>query len=277
MRRTIPTTAVLSVLAAALAGGCSGDDASAAGRGGVLRLAVTTSTRDSGLLDVLVPVFEERHGVRVDVVAVGTGAALKQGENGNVDAVLAHARKAEDAFLAAGHGVRREDVMENTFEVLGPPSDPARIRGQSATQALRRIAGEEARFVSRGDDSGTHQRELELWQRVGRPPTWDDYVESGQGMGATLTMADEMRAYTLSDRGTYLRRRDTIELEPLAAQSEQLRNPYAILVVDPAKHECIREDLANAFADFIISREAQEMIRDYTVGGEALFHPVRLD
>ena len=241
-----------------------------------LRLAVTTSTRDSGLLDVLIPLFEAERGVRVDVIAIGTGAALKQGKNGNVDVVFVHSRKAEDSFMEAGHGIRREDVMYNTFELLGPSSDPAEIQGLPAAQALQKIAASRRRFVSRGDDSGTHKRELELWEAGGGRPEWNEYVESGQGMGGTLTMADQMQAYTLTDRGTYLKRRSTLDLEPLASQSEQLRNPYGIMVVDPKKHESIQGELANAFVDYIISREAQEMINAYQIDGEPLFYSLRL-
>jgi len=242
----------------------------------VLRLAVTTSTRDSGLLDVLVPVFERREGARVDVIAVGTGRALKLGEAGDVDAVLVHSRAAEDAFMAAGHGIRREDVMYNTFEIVGPPSDPAGIQGVTAVEALRKIAAGKYRFVSRGDDSGTHKRELTLWKAVGGRPTWDGYVESGQGMGASLIMADQMKAYILADRGTYLSFKEKIHLKPLARQSKDLLNPYGIIVVDPSKHPSIRGKLAGAFVDFIISPQAQRIIRDFQVAGEQLFHPLRL-
>jgi len=254
--------------------GCADSESDASSK--ALRLAVTTSTRDSGLLDVLIPFFEEEHSVRVDVIAIGTGAALKQGKNGNVDVVFVHSRKAEDSFMEAGHGIRREDVMYNTFELLGPSSDPAGIQGLPAAQALQKIAASRQRFVSRGDDSGTHKRELELWEAGGGRPEWIEYVESGQGMGGTLTMADQMQAYTLTDRGTYLKRSSTLDLAPRASQSEQLRNPYGIMVVDPKKHESIQGELANAFVDYIISREAQEMINAYQIDGESLFYSLRL-
>jgi len=240
----------------------------------VLRMAVTTSHRDSGLLDVLVPVFEEDHGARVDVIAVGAGAALKLGEAGDVDLVLVHARAAEDAFMAAGHGIRREDVMYNTFEILGPPDDPAGIRGMEPEAALTKIATSGHKFASRGDESGTHQREMQLWR--GQLPQWDGYIESGQGMGATLTIADQMNAYVLTDRGTYLNFKDKIQLTPLVTSSESLRNPYGIMVVNPEKHRLINCDLAEAFVDFIISAEAQTLIRDYQVQGEPLFYPLQL-
>ncbi len=242
----------------------------------VLRLAVTTSTRDSGLLDLLVPGFEKEHNVRVDIIAVGTGAALKLGEAGDVDVVFVHARTAEDNFMAAGHGVRREDVMYNTFEILGPAADPARVQGMKPTEALNTIAASGQRFVSRGDNSGTHRREIELWDAGKGRPTWEGYVESGQGMSATLTMADEMNAYVLSDRGTYLKFKQKIGLVPLVTSSPNLRNPYGIMVVNPQKHPRIQNELAQKFVDFMISAAVQKMIGEYKIGGEQLFYPLKL-
>ena len=259
-----------------LLAGCAGDRDQATSCSAVLRLAVTTSTRDSGLLDVLVPVFERQHRARVDVIAVGTGAALKLGEVGDVDAVLVHARAAEEAFMAEGHGVRREEVMYNTFEILGPPHDPADIGQLEPAAAFRKIAARRQRFVSRGDDSGTHQRELALWERAGGRPPWDNYVESGQGMGATLTMADQINAYVFSDRGTYLKFKEKMGLVPLVRSSESLRNPYSIMVVSSRKHPRMNAALADAFVGFIISTEAQRLIGDYQIGGQQLFHPLRL-
>jgi tungstate transport system substrate-binding protein len=242
----------------------------------VLRLAVTTSTRDSGLLDLLTPVFEQQHNVRVDVIAVGTGKALKLGENGDVDAILVHARRAEEAFMKAGHGIRREGVMQNSFEVLGPTSDPADIRGRTAAEALRKIAAEKQRFVSRGDESGTHSRELLLWASAGGKPLWETYVESGQGMGASLVMADQMQAYVLTDRGTYLSFRDKIDLVPLVKSTDELLNTYSVIVVNPSKHPRINDDLAQSFVDFLIAEPAQRLIGDHRIDGEPLFQPLRL-
>ncbi len=239
-------------------------------------IATTTSTRDSGLLDQLLPPFEEKHQVRVDVIAVGTGKALKLGKLGDADVLFVHARQVEDAFMAAGHGVRREDVMTNTFELLGPPSDPAEVRGLEVTAALQKIAEVNVPFISRGDDSGTHKRELLLWNASGEQPNWPSYQESGQGMGATLTIADELSAYVLTDRGTFLHFREKISLVPLAAQSESLKNPYGIIVVNPNKHAAVRSELAGAFADYVISPVAQQIIADYRLAGEALFRPMRL-
>jgi tungstate transport system substrate-binding protein len=227
-------------------------------------------------LDELLPAFEKAQNCRVDVVAVGTGAALKLGEAGDADVVLVHARKAEEAFMEAQHGIRREEFMYNDFVLLGPKDDPATIRDVEPIEALKNIATGKHRFISRGDDSGTHKREMALWKQAGGRPAWHDYIESGQGMGPTLVIADEMQAYVLADMGTYLNFKDKIEIVPLAAAAASLRNPYAAIVVNPAKHEKIDERLANAFVDFLISVDAQRLIGDYRVGGQQLFHPTRL-
>ncbi len=242
----------------------------------VLRLATTTTTRDTGLLDVLIPSFEETEGVRVDLVVVGTGEALRLGRAGDVDAVLVHSREAEDAFMAAGEGSRREDVMVNTFEILGPPDDPAGIRGLEPDAALQKLAAGKFRFVSRGDDSGTHQRELWLWEKGGGLQSWPEYLETGLGMGATLTIADESRAYLLCDRGTYLYRKPKIELVSLVAGSADLKNPYGAMVVNPENHPEVRDELASAFLDYLVSAKTQASIRDYQIGGESLFYPLQL-
>lgn len=265
------------LITVAIAVGCHHESSGERDQTTVLRLAVTTSTRDSGLLDVLLPNFSEGRNVRIDVIAAGTGKALKLGESGDVDVVLVHARAAEDAFMEAGHGIRREDVMFNTFQLLGPPSDPAKIRGVDAIEALRRIGATKQRFVSRGDDSGTHKRELHLWEQAGGRPDWKDYVETGQGMGASLVVADQMEAYVLADRGTYLKFQGKIKLTPLTARSDAMKNPYGILVVNPRKHPRLQLRLANSFVDFVISADGQQLIKDYTIDGEQLFHPSRLD
>ena len=256
--------------------GCESDPSVPSSPAKVLRLAVTTSTRDSGLLDALLPVFERQTGLQVDVIAAGTGKALKLGEGGEVDVVLVHSRPDEDAFIAAGHGVRREDVMFNTFDLLGPPADPAEVRGLPAVEALAAIAVAKQPLASRGDDSGTHKRELALWKRAGGRPAWDGYLESGQGMGRTLIMANQRQAYVLADRGTFLKFRAKLDLVPLARQGEILNNPYGILVVNPAKDARINVAGAHRLVDFFVSRETQQKIRDYRVGGEPLFYPLRL-
>lgn len=252
--------------------GCDSQD----GDQQVLRLATSTTTRDSGLLEKLIPPFEDRNGVRVEVIAAGSGKALKLGELGEVDVVFVHARSAEDAFMAAGHGTRREDVMYNTFELLGPPSDPARIRGLEVALAFQKISQGNITFVSRGDGSGTHQRELLLWQSSGVRHEGTEYRESGQGMGATLMIASELGAYVLTDRGTYLNFQEKVELKPLAAQSSNLHNPYGILVVGDVKRSAESKDLAAAFVDYLISPMAQQVIADYRLADEQLFVPFHL-
>ena len=257
--------------------GCESTDRAESRQSGVLRLAVTTSTRDSGLLDQLVPVFEKDHGVRVDVIAVGTGKALKLGEAGDVDVLLVHARKAEDAFMSAGFGSRREDVMYNTFLIVGPASDPAQVRGMEAAAALQHILTTGQPFVSRGDESGTHQRELTLWEAGGGKAVWEQYVESGQGMGASLIMADQMQAYILTDKATYLRFKSKTELMPVVTSSQGLRNPYGIIVVKTGLPSIAGNvTRANAFVDFLISESGQKRIRDYMLEGERLFYPLHL-
>ena len=239
----------------------------------VVRLAVTTSTRDTGLLDLLLPIFEQAHDARVDVIAVGSGKAMTLGKIGEVDVVLVHARTAEDEFMNAKHGIRREDVMFNRFEILGPPNDPAGIRDMPPVEALRKIATSRSWFVSRGDASGTYEREQQLWSAGGSRPEWDKYVESGQGMGRSLTIADQKQAYILADRGTFLAMRTKIDLVPLAAQTDELENPYGIMVVNPSGKTRINEPLAQLLVDFFVAPDTQKMIRDFQVEGEPLFYP----
>ncbi|MCH2125690.1 MAG: substrate-binding domain-containing protein [Pirellulaceae bacterium] len=245
--------------------------------GGVLRLATTTSTHDSGLLDEIIPEFEHKHNVRVDIVAAGTGRALKLGEAGDVDVVLVHAREEEEAFLASGHATRREDVMFNTFEILGPPDDPAQIRNLFAGESLQKIARQKEKFISRGDDSGTHKREQKIWQTSGGFTLWSEYLETGQGMASTLMMAHEKQAYVLVDRGTYLRFQRKIELVPLAATDDSLRNPYGVLNVNPAKSSAIKAELSQKMCDFLISPITQQRIKQFSINGESLFFPLHLD
>jgi tungstate transport system substrate-binding protein len=243
----------------------------------VLRLATTTSTRDSGLLDVLLPVFEEASACRVDVIAVGTGAALKLGESGDVDAALVHARSAEKVFMNAGHGIRHEPVMHNYFLIAGPADDPAGARGRDTVAALKTIAAGKHRFVSRGDDSGTHKRERSLWKTAGGQPEWEGYVESGQGMGPTLVMADEMNAYVLTDEGTWLKQSGKFRLVPLVTEAADLRNPYSVMVVNQNKHPSVNSNLAGALVDFLISAQGQQLIAEYRINGQGLFHADRLE
>lgn len=242
-----------------------------------LILATTTSTQDSGLLDVLLPDFTAETGVTVDVVAVGTGQAIQLGEDGNADVLLVHARAREDAFMEADHGIRREDVMYNDFILVGPADDPADLRNaESAVDAMTRIATAEAPFVSRGDDSGTHTKEQAIWAAAGIEPTGDWYISAGQGMGAVLTMANEQLAYTLSDRATYLARTlEGTDLEIVFEGDPILFNPYGVIAVNPAKNEQINNEHANQFIDWLISLPTQEKIAQFGVAefGSPLFVP----
>ena len=237
-------------------------------------MATTTSTENSGLLYELLPPFEEQNNCKVDVIAVGTGKALKLGENGDVDIVFVHARKAEGQFVADGFGVGRRDVMYNDFVILGPESDPAGIKGtKDASAALRKVADKQACFCSRGDDSGTHKKEQALWQAAGVEPSGQWYVETGQGMGATLTVANEKLAYTLADRGTYLAFRDKIQVKVLCEGDERLFNSYGIIAVNPKRHAHVKHDLALKLIAYVTSSEGQQSIANFEKSGEQLFHP----
>ena len=240
-------------------------------------LATTTSTEDSGLLDYILPDFEAQTGIQVDVVAVGTGQALALGESGDADVLLVHARSREDAFMEAGHAVRREDVMYNDFVIVGPPDDPAGIRGKNrVARALEDILKSESLFVSRGDDSGTHTKELALWAEAGLEPAGDWYISAGQGMGAVLAMADELQAYTMSDRATYLAQTLAgTSLEIMVEGDPILFNPYGVMAVNPDKGDHIQIDLATQFIDWLISVETQELISQFGIGqfGAPLFTP----
>ena len=251
--------------------------APAAGQTQDLILATTTSTQDSGLLDYLLPFFEQQYHLKVNVIAVGTGQALKLGEDGNADVLLVHARSQEDQFMEAGNGVRREDVMYNDFVVVGPASDPAGIKGMtSAADALQKIADAQATWISRGDNSGTHTKEKSIWQAAGIEPSGDWYVSAGQGMGEVLTMAKEQQAYTLSDRATYLAMsKQGLDLEVLVEGDQALFNPYGVIAVNPNKGPQIKNDLANQFIDWIISVPTQEKIASFGQEefGQSLFTP----
>ena len=237
-----------------------------------LRMSTTTSTENSGLLSVLLPPFEKKHGCKVDVVAVGTGKALKLGEAGDVDVVFVHARTLEDKFVASGFGVNRRDVMYNDFVVVGPPDDPAGVRKkESAPDAFRAISSKGSPFISRGDESGTHQKEKEIWAAAGIVPRGAWYVEAGQGMGEVLTMAAQKRGYALADRGTYIAFRKKSGLVVLRQGDGNLRNPYGIIAVNPKKHAHGKHDLAMKLIDFVTGPEGQSLIAGFKVDGEPLF------
>jgi tungstate transport system substrate-binding protein len=241
-----------------------------------IRLATTTSTYNSGLLDHLLPPFRERERIEVQVIAVGTGQALALGERGDADLLLVHARKREDAFVDAGHGVERRDIMWNDFIVVGPADDPAGVSGlRDAAEAFRRIRAKQARFVSRGDDSGTHIRERAIWEKTGQaaPHGTEHYLEAGQGMGRCLTIAGEKRAYVLTDRGTFLAYRSRLELEVLVEDDPMLRNPYGAILVNPARHPHVKAAAARKLLDYLTSAEGQRKIGAFRVDGHVLFHP----
>ena len=247
----------------------------AAGEPQRLVLATTTSTYDSGLLDYILPDFEEQHNAEVDVIAVGTGQALEMGEAGDADVLLVHARSREEAFVEAGHGSARYDVMYNDFVIVGPADDPAGIQGMAgAAEAFTTIAESGATFVSRGDDSGTHTKEKTIWEEAVLTPEGDWYQAAGQGMGAVLTLSDEQQAYTMSDRATYLARKaEGLTLEVLVEGDPILFNPYGVLPVNPETHPGVNSELAQTFVDWLTSVETQELIASFEVNGTQLFYP----
>jgi tungstate transport system substrate-binding protein len=224
-------------------------------------LATTTSTQDTGLLDVLVPAFEASTGYQVKTIAVGTGAALAMGEKGDADVLLVHAPKAEETYMTDDRGLSRELVMHNNFIIVGPSSDPANVRGTAtAVDAFKHIAAAGALFVSRADDSGTNKKELELWSTAGITPQGAWYIKSGSGMGDTLHIASQKAAYTLTDDGTYLSQRSTLDLSPYAQGDRDLRNIYHVIVVKPIAGRVGNLAGAEAFARYIVSPEGQHLI-----------------
>jgi len=240
----------------------------------VLRMATTTSTDNTGLLPVLNASFEKKHKVRIDVIAVGSGKALKLAENGDVDIVFVHDPDAEEKFVAAGFGVGRQAVMHNDFILVGPAADPAGIKAaKTADEAIRKIADARAGFVSRGDESGTHVKEKALWQKTGITPEGDWYLSVGQGMGAVLRMADDKGFYTLSDRGTYLSAKDKLKLAVLFEGDPQLFNPYHVIAVNPKKHKHVNYKMAKQYIDYVTGPQGQAAIADFKVGGQQLFYP----
>jgi len=267
----------------------------------VLSMSTTTSTQASGLLDVLLPALEGDTGITVKVIAKGTGAAIRDGMDGNVDVIFVHAKAREENFVAEGYGTKRYAVMHNDFIILGPASDPAGIAGMTdGVAALKKIALSQSKFVSRGDDSGTHTKEQDLWKATGLPQekvlksivkkgkkrmvtfmhpkglgTW--YLSIGQGMGKALTYAEEKQAYVLADRGTYLKyklgRNQGLDLNILVEGDPSLYNPYGVIPVNPAKYAQVKADLAQTFADWITSQRGQALIANYKLLGQQLFFP----
>ncbi|MFI0457963.1 MAG: substrate-binding domain-containing protein, partial [Candidatus Thiodiazotropha endolucinida] len=230
-------------------------------------MATTTSTDNSGLLADILPTFTEATGYPVHVIAVGTGKALRMGRDGDVDLVLVHARAAEDKFVNEGHGVKRYGVMYNDFVLVGPADDPAGInQAEDVITALRSIAGHEASFISRGDDSGTHKKELGLWKKSHTKPVGEWYLEVGQGMGKVLQIASEMDAYTLTDRGTWLAYQAKSPLKIVFESDPLLFNPYGIIAVNPKRYPDINHDGANTLIKWLISPDGQAYIGNFRIG-----------
>jgi tungstate transport system substrate-binding protein len=242
-----------------------------------LILATTTSTYDTGLLDTLIPMFEKQTGYFVKTIAVGSGQAMAMGEKGEADVLLVHSPAAEEKFMAGGFGVNRRLVMHNDFVIVGPPDDPAKIKGlKSAAEAFKKIAAAQALFLSRGDNSGTHAKEKQIWKVAGvkyEGEKW--YQQTGLGMGQTLNVASEKKAYTLSDRGTYLALKKNLNLEILVQGDAVLLNIYHVMEVNPKKWPKVNFAAAKAFADFMVSKETQQVIRTFGVDkyGSPLFFP----
>lgn len=241
-----------------------------------LLLATTTSTQDSGLLDVLVPAFEKEYNMKVKVIAVGSGQALEMGRKGDADVLLVHSPEAETQFLEAGYGACCYPVMYNRFVLAGPQDDPAGVQGiNDVIVVLQKIAEAESRFVSRGDNSGTHVKEMALWEEALIKPQGKWYIATGQGMGETLLLADEKNAYVLTDEATYLNLKDKLKLEVFVDNDERLFNPYSVIAVNPEKNKGVNYEGAVAFIKFIIGQEGQEIIRSFGTEkyGKPLFVP----
>ena len=267
----------------------------------IIKMSTTTSTQASGLLDVLLPQLEKDTGIQVKVIAKGTGAAIRDGIDGNVDVIFVHAKAREEEFVKDGYGTKRYAVMHNDFVILGPADDPAKVKGTAnAPEALKKIADSEALFISRGDDSGTHTKEQALWQKTGlqlekitntivkkgkeqeisfvHPAgSGEWYLSIGQGMGKTIMFADEKQAYTLADRGTYIKykfgRDVPVELDILCESDPLLANPYGIIPINPQKHPHVKNMLAEEFAQWLVSDRGQAVIADYRLLGKQLFYP----
>ncbi len=241
----------------------------------VLRMATTTSTENSGLISALIPPFEQQTGIQVHVIAVGTGKALKLGERGDVDIILVHARKAEEAFISAGYGVKRYEIMYNDFIIVGPGKDPAKIQGlHNATSAFSKIATANALFISRGDNSGTYKKERTIWPEAGISPDSKWYREVGQGMGKTLQIAGELSGYTLTDRGTWIAYRKNNPLMLLVEGDKNLKNFYGAIAVNPQRHPDTNIKLAQKLIEWLISDQGKKLIAEFRIDGEQLFYPI---
>ncbi|KNF07273.1 family 1 extracellular solute-binding protein [Gottschalkia purinilytica] len=245
---------------------------------GSIILATTTSTEDSGLLDYLLPKFKEETGIDVKVVSVGTGQALKKGEDGDADILLVHAKSDEEKFVKEGHGLQRHDVMYNDFILVGPKNDPLKLKENSPNDivaGLKTISDKQGTFVSRGDESGTHKKELKLWETANLKPEGKWYVSAGSGMGEVLKIASEKQGYTITDRATYLKLKDTLDLDIVIEKEDNLYNQYGIIPVNPNKNKKINKDGAKEFEEWILSEKTQKLIGEYGKKefGQSLFIP----
>ncbi|MGE5617899.1 MAG: substrate-binding domain-containing protein [Sphingomonadaceae bacterium] len=274
MRKALLAILAILLLAAAA---CAPAAAPAKPANPDLILATTTSTQDSGLLDVLIPMFEKSSGYRVKTIAVGSGQAMTMGQRGEADVLLVHAPDSEKKFVEDGFGVNRQLVMHNDFIIVGPPEDPAQVKGtKAAGEALKKLASTKTLFVSRGDNSGTHQLELKLWKNAGidvKGQSW--YQETGQGMGATLNVAAEKKGYVLTDRATYLAQKSRLGLDILVEGDAALMNIYHVIQVNPAKFPKVNADGAKVFVDFMVAKDTQDVIGKFGADkfGQPLFFP----
>ncbi len=277
MRRITLAFSLLIILASILAAGCTPSSEPVADEGtNEIILATTTSTQDSGLLDFFLPKFHAESQYLVKTIAVGTGQALKMAEEGNADVLLVHAPASEVELVEKGYGIDRTLIMHNDFVIIGPADDPAGISGmESATDALQHIVNSGSIFISRGDDSGTHKMELALWSEIVQQPQGDAYLESGQGMAATLRIASEKGGYTLTDRATYLANQEDLDLEIMVEGDQRLLNIYHVISVNPEKWPQANYAGAQAFSAFLVSQEIQQMIGEFGVEqyGQPLFFP----
>ncbi len=239
-----------------------------------LRLAITTTTENSGLMSVLNPVFEKENNVKINVIIVGSGQALRIGKQGDVDILITHAPEDEKQFVQSGYGLKRHPVMHNDFIIVGPANDPAKIKeAKSLSEAFNKLSVSATQFISRGDDSGTHKKELAIWKNNNLEPEGDWYIQAALGMGSVLILANERQAYTLTDRGTYLAFKDRISLDIHYQGTSFLYNPYHAIAINPEKHKHVNYTLAEKYIAFLTSEKAQKMINDYKLHGQHLFHP----
>jgi tungstate transport system substrate-binding protein len=280
-----PFPVIASIIGASLILGCSpksnppgkaSGTMEKSGPADTIVLATTTSTRDTGLLDVLLPIFKEKTGIEVKAVAVGSGQAMEIGRRGDADVLLTHSPAAEEKFMSEGFGETRQPLMYNDFVVVGPASGPAKLKGAaSVKEAFQRLAQSQSPFVSRGDESGTHVKEKQLWDSAGIKPEGDWYIQAGTGMAEALRMADQKKAYTLCDRATYLSRQKSLDLKIVYEGDASLKNHYSVIVVSAQKNPQVRRDAARKFAEFVLSPEGQKILTEYGVSkfGQQLFFP----